>query len=151
METPIEIFFIEIFFLYLGEYKIYLNEIFLFNYFNMKLKPEVRTKLFKIVRNLLKNTEKIIVISSDHPNKALIYMDDDYVLSLYTNLFGMGVTSNNVMLISLHERKTNFYIKFDSGDYMIMKNRREFEDFVQEINETVFDKDTTDRNSINEL
>jgi len=117
----------------------------------MKLKPEVRTKLFQIVRNLLKNTEKIIVISSDHPNKALIYMDDDYVLSLYTNLFGMGVTSNNVMLISLHERKTNFYIKFDSGDYMIMKNRREFEDFVQEINETVFDKDTTDRNSINEL
>jgi hypothetical protein len=113
----------------------------------MKLKPEVRTKLFEKVRNLLQNKQNILVISSDHPNKALVYMDDNYVLVLYTNLFGIGVTTNNMMMISLHDRKTNSYVKFDSGDYIIMKNRMEYEDFVREINQIVFDKDETDKNS----
>lgn len=115
-----------------------------------RLTPEQRTKLFQIVKNLLTKKDKIIVISSDHPNKALVYIDDEYVMALYTNQFGMGVTSNNVMLISLHERKSNWYIKFDSGDYIFMKNRREFEDFVREINVTIFDKDTTDKNKNDE-
>lgn len=109
----------------------------------MKLSPEQRTKLFKLVRNLLKNKDKIIVVSSDHPNKALIYMDDNYIMSLFCNENGVGVTTNNVMMISLHERKRNWYLKFDTGDYIFMKNRMEFEDFYLDINQ-LFLKDVTD-------
>lgn len=131
-------------------------KIFLFNNFilylpkpqinkNMELTPSQRSALFNIVKNLTEtNPNNIRIISSDHPNKAFIYDDKEYTIIVYFNTFNVGVTSNNVTLISLLDKKSNYHIKFDSCDYIIMLKRSEYEDFVTYINNNIFDKDTTD-------
>lgn len=112
----------------------------------MKLNVEQRTKLFNLIRQrVIKGKEKITVVSSDHPNKSFVYNDDDFVIVLYYNQFGIGVTTNDMLLISLHDKKTNCFIKFDSGDYMLMKNSKDFYNLVREINDAIFDKDNTDK------
>lgn len=112
----------------------------------MKLNVEQRTKLFNLIRErVIKNKENIKVVSSDHPNKSFVYEDDDFIIVLYYNQFGFGVTTNDMLLISLHDKKSNNFIKFDSGDYMIMKNAKDFHKLVGEINSIIFDKDNTDK------
>ena len=66
-------------------------------------------------------------------------------VKVHSTEFGVGITTNNTMMISLHDKKTNFNLKFDSGDYIFMKNRIEYEDFFKEINSTIFDIDKTDQ------
>lgn len=113
----------------------------------MKLTVDQRSKLFNLIRKrVLPNKDKISIISSDHPNKSFVYMDDDYVIVLYFNHFMFGVMENDTLLISLHDKKTNHFIKFDSGDYILMKNRIDFDKIVYELNK-FFDQDTTDNST----
>ena len=101
----------------------------------MKLTVDQRSKLFNLIRKrVLPNKDKISIISSDQPNKSFVYMDDDYVIVLYFNHFMFGVMENDTLLISLHDKKTNHFIKFDSGDYILMKNRIDFDKIVYELN-----------------
>jgi len=113
----------------------------------MKLTVDQRSKLFNLIRKrVLPNKDKISIISSDQPNKSFVYMDDDYVIVLYFNHFMFGVMENDTLLISLHDKKTNHFIKFDSGDYILMKNRIDFDKIVYELNK-FFDQDTTDNST----
>lgn len=112
----------------------------------MKLTVEQRTKLFNLIRErVFKNKDNIKVVSSDHPNKSFIYEDDDFIIVLYYNQFGFGVATNDMLLISLHDKKSNSFVKFDSGDYIMMKNAKDFYNLVNEINDIIFDKDNTDK------
>jgi hypothetical protein len=116
----------------------------------MKLTLEQRTKFFNLIRNkILKNKKDILIISSDYPNKSFVYMDDKYIITLYYNQFGFGITTNDVLLISLHEKNSNNYIKFDSGDYIFMKNKSDFYKLIKELNENIFKTDVTDTTHAN--
>lgn len=121
----------------------------------MKLSLEQRTKFFNLIRTeIFKNKKNILIVSSDYPNKSFVYMDDNYIVTLYYNQFGLGITTNEMLLVSLHEKKSNNYIKFDSGDYMFMKNKNDFYKLIKELNEIIFDSDLTDKTSqvnINEI
>ena len=116
------------------------------NHKGMKLNVEQRTKLFNLIRKrVLIHTEKINVVSSDHPNKLLIFDDDDYKIWIYYNLIGMGATTNDLLQIALLDKKSNYHIKFDSSDYFLMKNGKDYYNLIREINSLVFDKDNTDK------
>jgi len=122
----------------------------------MKLSLEQRTKVFEIVRNTaLKNVDKVNVISSDHPNLSFVYEDETWEILYYYNQFGMGVTTGDVVQISLYNKALDESVKFDSGDYMLwMKNRGDMLDLVAEIHETIFivdDTDTEDMNLIDKI
>lgn len=112
----------------------------------MKLNVVQRTKLFEIVRkNVLRNLDKVEVISSDIPNMSFVYNDDDYEVLYYHNWFGTG----EVVQISLYNKKLDESVKFDTGDYMFMKDRLDLTDLVNDINEHIFDADTTDTEDSN--
>lgn len=111
----------------------------------MKLNLEQRTKLFQLVRDTaLKNTDKVRIISSDFPNLSFQYDDDKYEILYYYNQFGAGVTTGDVVQISLYDKNMKVYVKFDCGDYIFMKNRVDMMDLVAEIHDIIFDKDNTD-------
>jgi len=111
----------------------------------MKLTLEQRSKLFEIVRKkVIENKDKINVVSSDHPNMSFIYNDDDYEITYFYNQFGMGITTGDVVQITLYDKKLSDMVKFDSGDYMFMKNRQDMLEFIKYIHTNVFEYDETD-------
>lgn len=106
---------------------------------------EQRTKVFEIVRNTaLKNVDKVSVISSDHSNLSFAYEDDDWEILYYYNQ-----TTGDVVQISLYNKKLDESVKFDSGDYMWMKNRGDMLDLIDEIHETIFLTDYTNTEDMN--
>lgn len=118
----------------------------------MKLKLEQRTKLFNLIRNrVFTNLDKIKVISSDFPNQSFTYEDQDYLIVSYYNLNGFGVSTHDMLLISLLDKKLNKSIKFDNGDYMFMKNHNDFFVLCQEIKEKIFNIDTSDNSTSSEI
>lgn len=111
----------------------------------MKLNVNQRTKLFNLIRKrVIQYKDKVRVISSDFPNQSFLYEDDDYLIISYYNLNGFGVSTNDMLQLSLQDKKTNQCIKFDSGDYMIMKNHQDFFNLVQEIKNNIFLTDISD-------
>ena len=111
----------------------------------MKINVEQRTKLFNLIRKrVLVNKDKLKVVSSDYPNQSFIYEDDDFFIVAYYNLNGFGVSTHDMLQLSLHDKKTNYYIKFDSGDYMFMKKHQDFYNLIQEIKKEIFESDITD-------
>ena len=107
----------------------------------MKLTVEQRSRLFEIVKAATKKFDKIRIISSDHPNKSFIYEDDDCVILYFYNLAGIGVTTNDILQISLYDKEHKVSVRFDSGDYMIMKHRHEMDDIIHTAQDNVFSKD----------
>ena len=114
----------------------------------MKLKLEQRTKLFNLIRNrVFTNLDKVKVISSDFPNQSFTYEDQDYLIVSYYNLNGFGVSTHDMLQISLLDKKSNKSIKFDNGDYMFMKNHNDFFVLCQEIKKKVFNADASDNST----
>lgn len=112
----------------------------------MKLTLEQRTKLFKIVREtILVNIDKIKIISSDYPNLSLMYEDDNYRIVYFYNQFRISVSTNDCVLISLMNKEIDSIIRFDSGDYIFMKNWDDMHQLIEEINEKIFQNDNTDQ------
>lgn len=125
----------------------------------MKLSLEQRTKLFSIVREtVLKNKDKIKIISSDHPNKSFIYEDSKYRILYYYNEKVIDITTVKMIQISLENKDIGHSIRFDSGDYMIMKNSKDMHSLASEIEKTVFviddvkiEEDCEDQEMINKV
>lgn len=118
----------------------------------MKLNVEQRTKLFNLIRKtVLINKDNLRVVSSDYPNQSFIYEDNDFFIVTFYNLVGFGISSHDMLQISLHDKKSNFYIKFDSGDYMFMKKHQDFFNLVQEIKNGIFKTDTTDNTKSDDI
>lgn len=104
---------------------------FLKNYF-MKLNLEQRSKLFEIVKkHITNNKDKVNIISSDHPNMSFVYNDDDYKIT------------------TLYDKKYKNIVKFDSGDYIFMKNRKDMLELVEYIHINIFKYDKTDNDNQN--
>lgn len=102
---------------------------FLKNYF-MKLNLEQRSKLFEIVKkHITNNKDKVNIISSDHPNMSFVYNDDDYKIT------------------TLYDKKYKNIVKFDSGDYIFMKNRKDMLELVEYIHINIFKYDKTDNDN----
>jgi hypothetical protein len=111
----------------------------------MKLSLEQRTKLFQMIRDIvLNNIDKINVISSDYPNMSFIYNDDKYEISYYHNQYGMGVAARDMVQIAFHDKILDLCVKFDSGDYILMKNERDMIKLTTEIYEKVFKLDDSE-------
>jgi len=121
----------------------------------MKLSLEQRTKLFNIVRErVLDHLHNVDIISSDHPNSSFIYKDSDYEILYYHNVFGVGASTGDILQISLLNKKLDQSVRFDSGDYMFMKNISDMEDLISEMYENVFkddDDDTENFEKINKI
>lgn len=111
----------------------------------MKLTPKQRTKIFDLTRLAISNKDKVKVLSSDYPNRTFIYQDNEYEIIYYYNQFGLGITTGDVVQISLLDKKSKEYIKFDSGDYIFMRNRYEMLKLIEDIHKNIFLKDDTDK------
>ena len=111
----------------------------------MKLNLEQRTKLFNIVREtILKNVEKVNIISSDHPNLSFLYDDDRLEILYVYNINGTRSLTSELLQISLYNKEIDISIKFDSSDYILMKNLSDMTDLTSEINEKIFKTDDSD-------
>lgn len=110
----------------------------------MKLSPIQRTKIFELTRRSITNKRNVKVISSDFPNRTFLYDDEDYEILYYYNQFGIGITTGDLVQISISDKKTKEYIKFDSSDYLFMKNRYEMLKLIEDIHKNIFLKDCTD-------
>jgi len=120
---------------------------FLKNYF-MKLNLEQRSKLFEIVKkHITNNKDKVNIISSDHPNMSFVYNDDDYKITYFYNQFALGITTGDVVQITLYDKKYKNIVKFDSGDYIFMKNRKDMLELVEYIHINIFKYDKTDNDN----
>lgn len=121
----------------------------------MKLSLEQRTKLFQKIREIVfNNLDKVDIISSDFPNFSFTYRDEKYEIAYYYNQYGMGVATRDMMQITFHDKEMDLCVKFDSGDYLIMKNEQDMIDLANEMNDKLFkmdDSETTDEKEINKV
>lgn len=124
----------------------------------MKLTLEQRTKLFNIVKEtVLKNIDKVKVLSAEMPNQSFIYEDDRYEILYNYNQYGVGASTGDLVQISLTDKKLNECVKFDSTDYVFpafMRGREDMLDMASKIRVNIFaecEDETEDQLTVNKI